>query len=96
MIRGAVNRLGATKPGEYRPMKLVKNKPRPVTILEDYNFEWYPDQMDDFTAQWEAGYSLPDIAKTMKRKQVEIALLIIHLELESRIKPRKGGMGGWR
>lgn len=44
---------------------------------------------------WEEGLSLPTIAKKLKRKQNEVAVLILDQAEEKKIKPRRGGLWGW-
>jgi len=63
--------------------------------LEELNFLWDEDDVLKFREMWEEGLSLPDIAKQLKRKKNEVAVLILDQAEEKKIKPRKGGLWGW-
>lgn len=60
----------------------------------DVNFLFKMKEMERFMELWNDGESLQDIAKEIKRKPFEIALLIIDLDLRGLIMPRKKGIFG--
>lgn len=51
-------------------------------------------EVADFKELWNAGISLENIARKLRRKPVEIALLIIDLELQDKLEPRSSGIRG--
>lgn len=63
--------------------------------LENLNFLWDEDEVLKFREMWEEGLSLPAIAKKLRRKQNEVAVLILDQAEEKKIKPRPGGLWGW-
>lgn len=62
--------------------------------LENLNFLWDEDEVFKFREMWEEGLSLPAIAKELKRKQNEVAVLILDQAEKGKIQPRKGGVWG--
>ena len=76
-------------PAKLRP-------PEPLYIMgEGLDFSWYEWQIEALIEDWEAGFSMADIAERLNRDYREVAFLVIDLAHHGRIKPRKGGiMGG--
>lgn len=73
----------------------MKNKRKNVYIaLEELNFNWDREQVEEFDQCWNDGYSIIELADYFKRTQEEIGLLIIDRSLKDKIKPRKGGLFG--
>lgn len=58
------------------------------------NLLFKEQEIADFMELWEGGISLLNIARKLRRKPVEIALLIIDLELSKEITPRDSGIYG--
>lgn len=50
--------------------------------------------VSDFREMWESGISVENIAKVLKRKPIEVVLLIVDQELRGLIKPREKGLEG--
>ncbi|MRG86980.1 helix-turn-helix domain containing protein [Salinibacillus xinjiangensis] len=61
---------------------------------EKRNFGWEPEELVKFRELWNAGASIFDIAKELKRPKMEIGLIILDQADEGMIKPRKGGLFG--
>jgi len=77
-----------------KPYKVTKRKE--ITICEDYNFRWDKAELDELADLWSQGMSIPDIAAHFKRPQPEIVFAVVQLAEWRRLKPRKGGLMGWR
>lgn len=60
--------------------------------LEEVNMIWTPKEVGWFDDMWRSGSSLLFIAAKLKRKPLEVALLIMDRELKGKIKPRKRGI----
>lgn len=65
-----------------------------VLILENARFIYSQEEIDLFVSLWAAGYSGGIIAKRLKVAKWELALLVIHCELEGLIGTREGGFKG--
>lgn len=65
-------------------------------LHDDINWGWTHDEIDTFTRLWKEGVSLWDIAKQLERDPDEVALLVIALRRDKRIKRRPGGIWGKR
>lgn len=73
-------------------------------ILEDLDFSWHQDEIEQVIELWQGGAGIADIAKQVRpaTKSLrtewdaidEVALLIIHLSRQGCIKPRPGGIFG--
>ena len=74
-------------------MKL-RPKSELVIILEDLDFSWYANEIDKVKSLWKYGWHIKDIAKTVKRDQDEVAMLIMHLARQGRIRRRRMGVLG--
>jgi len=74
-------------------MKL-RPKSELVIILEDLDFSWYAVEMNKVKSLWKYGWHIKDIAKTVKRDQDEVAMLIMHLARQGRIRRRRMGVLG--
>lgn len=60
----------------------------------DINLDFKEQEVEQFKAMWEEGISLENMAKRLKRPQVEIGLLIIDLSYQEEIEPRNVGVFG--
>ena len=83
-------------------------KLRPQTeltiILEDLDFSWHQHEIDLAVELWNSGVGIADIAKqirptayplrTARDAEDEVALLIMHLCRQGKIRPRPGGIFG--
>ena len=78
---------------KYDIMKL-RPKSELVIILEDLDFSWYANEIDKVKSLWKYGWHIKDIAKTVKRDQDEVAMLIMHLARREEISRRRGGVFG--
>lgn len=65
-----------------------------VIILPDAKMDYSANQIKKFIDLWEKGTPIAEIAEKLWVAIYEIALLIIHCELEGWIQPRKGGLLG--
>ena len=62
--------------------------------LEDLDFDWTKEQVKKFDELWSRGDSLPLIAKTLRREQDEVALLVMDRSRKGAIAPREHGVWG--
>lgn len=73
--------------------------PRPterIIILDadDIDFGFEQRELSIIIDEWQAGTPLPDIARAIRRKNVEVALAVIHLHRTGQIECRRGGVWG--
>ncbi|ADH07139.1 MULTISPECIES: hypothetical protein [Bacillus cereus group] len=61
--------------------------------LEEANFIWDERDVIRFREMWNQGMSLPKMAKTLRRHQVEVALLVIDQADKYLIENRPLGLG---
>ncbi|HDT6575755.1 helix-turn-helix domain containing protein [Bacillus cereus] len=61
--------------------------------LEEANFIWDERDVIRFREMWGQGMSLPRIAKTLRRHQAEVALLVIDQADKYMIENRPIGLG---
>ena len=60
----------------------------------DLNLTFTTEQLDDFADMWENGISVENIAKKLKRKPSEIALLVFDHAERGLIETRETGVYG--
>lgn len=65
-----------------------------IIILPDAKMDYTPKQIKKFIEMWENGSPIGDIAEKFWVSHYEIALLVMHCELEELIQPRVGGLLG--
>jgi hypothetical protein len=61
----------------------------------DWDFSWTKAEIQEVIQGWGQGVHISDIAKRIHRDADEVAILIMDLIRQKRIKPRKGGAFGW-
>lgn len=76
--------------------KLYMKEERLTTYiaLEEMNFTWSLEEVEEFEEMWREACSLTEIAAHFKRTHEEVAVLIMDRALNKRIKPRKNGIFG--
>lgn len=79
-----------------RPMESYYAEARKcrVIVLEELDFIWDQEELDDMAFCWREGKSVKTIAKRFKRDPDEILLALMHLAREDRIKQRESGLMG--
>lgn len=65
-----------------------------VILLPEAKMDYSPKQIRDFIEMWEKGTPIGEIAEKLWVASYEVALLVIHCELEGWIQPRVGGLMG--
>lgn len=65
-----------------------------VYILKEATLFYKQNHIDVFVYMWNEGQSIKVIAKRLNVKIYEVALLVIHCELEGLITERPGGLLG--
>jgi hypothetical protein len=65
-----------------------------VWILKDATLSYRQTQIDKFVFWWNEGEPIAYIAEQFGLPMYDIALLVIHCELDKLIKPRPGGLLG--
>lgn len=64
--------------------------------LEETNFDWDYEEVEQFDYLWSKGYSIYQLTKIFKRTQIEIAIIVIDRNKKGFIKRRENGLfGGW-
>lgn len=73
----------------------------PITIiLDDLDFTWTEKEINMAIFMWTYGWSIEQMARKLRKYDGiknavdEVALLIMHLSRQGKIKPRKGGLFG--
>lgn len=62
-------------------------------VLEDENFEWDEVNIKKFREMWNADVDFFEICRALKRKQIQVALLILDQAQAGHIKKREIGLG---
>jgi hypothetical protein len=65
-----------------------------VILLPEAKMDYTPKQIKTFIEMWEEGNPIGEIAEKLWVASYEVALLVIHCELEGWIQPRCGGLTG--
>jgi hypothetical protein len=65
-----------------------------IVILEDARFLYTQEELELFVHLWKEGFSAAIIADRLKTAKYNIALLVMHCDLEGLIEPREGGFSG--
>ena len=73
-----------------------------VIILDELKFDWKESQLQKIAHFWNEGYSISYMTRYFNGKsklairQIEVALVIMHLDFNGIIKSRPGGMLGFK
>ncbi|MDR4171189.1 sugar ABC transporter substrate-binding protein [Bacillus nitratireducens] len=62
-------------------------------VLEEVNFLWDQREVFQFRELWDSNYTLVEISKKFKRKQIEVVALIVDQIDKLKIHKRKMGLG---
>jgi hypothetical protein len=65
-----------------------------VILLPEARMDYWPHQIEIFIEMWNEGKAIGEIAERFWISNYEVALLVMHCEIEGLIKPRKGGLRG--
>ncbi len=65
-----------------------------IIVLEDLNFFWNEEELEDLSFKWAEGISINEIGVYFDRDPDEVLVAIIHLAREDKITARKGGLEG--
>ncbi|AYC29653.1 hypothetical protein [Paenisporosarcina cavernae] len=60
----------------------------------DLDLGFSQKEIEEFIEMWQSEISLLNISKKMKRKKIELAILVIDLAERKKIKQRKQGLDG--
>lgn len=69
---------------------------RSYIVLQDMEFGYTPEEIEEFDELWNAGISLWDIAKRFKRDPDEMVLVVLDRIRKGALGKRKGGLFGDR
>ena len=72
----------------------LQPRERLYIACEDLDLSWYHHEVRQVIADWEAGVPLGDMASRLGRDPDEVAILLMDLARQGRIKPREGGVYG--
>jgi len=78
----------------YNDLKQYRPKEELYIACYDMNFSWLPQDVKKVIRLWEYGLSLKEIGKHLRRDLDEIAILLIDLGRQGKIKSREGGIYG--
>jgi hypothetical protein len=71
-----------------------KSNARWVYILKDAQLSYRESDIKKFIELWNQGEPIAAIAEKIHVKKYDVALLVMHCELEGMIEPRPGGLLG--
>lgn len=71
-----------------------KNSRNIIIALEELNFFWDEDDVNEVAEMCRLGIPKEMIASNFDRDIDEVEVLIIHLKRKNRLRPRNGGEGG--
>jgi hypothetical protein len=84
----------ATRRFDTKPCR-PRRETRTVTILESLDFGWTPADIKSFRAMWRGGVPMPEIAKKLRRNELETYLLYLDQRfVAEKIEDREGGWDG--
>jgi hypothetical protein len=63
-------------------------------ILEDMDFIWDTKDIEKAKLLWKEGLSLKSMSRAFKRESTEVFMLLVHLDRQGKIEPRKGYIWG--
>ena len=97
--------MGAQKGFKMANTKPEKPIPPQIIVLDDLDFSWTIEEVEEVKKLWKDGVGIVDIAQQVRKKTPdfyrkeqdsidETALLIMHLGRKRQVKPRKGGIFG--
>ena len=73
----------------------TRRETRTVTILESLDFGWTTADIKSFRKMWHGGVPIPEIAKKLRRSELETHLLYLDQRfVAGKIKDREGGWDG--
>ncbi|MDM5333417.1 hypothetical protein QUF56_09280 [Ureibacillus composti] len=61
---------------------------------ETIDFSFSKTKVEKFIELWNEGYSIVIIARKLQRKQIEVTMLAMDLDIVGKIHPRPGGIFG--
>lgn len=64
------------------------------TALEDLDFHWSVQEVEEFDEMWRMGIPIDWIAANFGRTEEEVAILVLDRRLKGYIEPRAGGLHG--
>jgi hypothetical protein len=86
--------IAATRRFDTKPCR-PRRETRTVTILESLDFGWTPADIKSFRKMWHGGVPIPEIAKKLRRSELETHLLYLDQRfVEGKIEDREGGWDG--
>lgn len=65
-----------------------------LIACEELNFVWQPEKVRKFREMWAAGEDIREIAKQLRRKPEEIAILVMDQAKRGNIQKRPTGIFG--
>lgn len=65
-----------------------------IYILKDAELVWRQMDIELFIEMWDAGIPIGYMADKLMVKKRDVALLVMHCEIEGLIEPRPGGLWG--
>ena len=71
-----------------------RKKGKWVWILKDATLAYKQSQIDKFINWWNEGQPVSFIAEKLEVPMYDVALLVMHCELDNLIEPRPGGLKG--
>ena len=95
MNLGQLNRINRAQVVDLRHWYHTTQKAGELYIAcEDWNFAWTPDELQTVKRGWKEGHHITYIAGEIMRPVREVAVLIMDLAENGKIKARPGGVFG--
>ena len=60
----------------------------------EWNFAWIGEELARAIYLWRCGYHYVDMAKQLKRREIEVLVLIASLQEDEAVEGRRGGIFG--
>lgn len=72
----------------------TKHRRSIYTALEEVDFHWGLDEVQEFDEMWGSGIPIEWIASNFGRSEEEVAILVLDRRMKGHIEPREGGLLG--
>ncbi|MGG3800631.1 hypothetical protein [Metabacillus fastidiosus] len=72
----------------------LKNHYERYDVLLGYSFFWRTEDIMTFQILWKSNWSVTNIAKSLKRKLIEVAILVVDQASKGKIQPREESLFG--
>lgn len=86
--------LNTTTATKLEKRYMIRKFGTTYTALENIDFQWSLPDVNEFINLWNSGASIMRLSGHFKRRQTDIAVLIMDLAEKGKIKARERGLWG--